>query len=349
MFFQNKYRYGIVWGLATYTYINTAICRIYDYFHLGVTWYEAYLIILLITLFTWEAGRILYPIIDCWMPVSKNIIRHALLFCATGFLASALFTVAVDFVFGIYLLHRPVAEMANPLKMTLTYIGLVNLLFHLLNTIVLYQQEYRKKMIESEMLKRMHAQAELQAIRQQINPHFLFNNLNVLSGLVMQKREEANQFIEAFSQVYMHILSTQNRELIPLRDELNFLQPYTYLLQQRFPEALRIDIQVTDEYYDRHIIPVSLQMLVENAIKHNAFSARRPLRLRIYVKNELLIVENTLQPKIVVHASTQMGLKNIEKRYLLATGKQIAIHKGDDLFSISLPLIEINVYESTVN
>lgn len=349
MFFQNRYRYLYIWLLATYTYINTAICRIYEYFHLGVTWYEAYLIILLITLFAWESNRLLYPIINKWIPASQQIIKHAVIFCAAGFVISSLLTAITDVVFGLFILHQPSSALVNPLKMTLTYVALINLLFHLLNTIFLYQQEYRKKITEGEVLKRMHAQAELHAIRQQINPHFLFNNLNVLSGLVLQKKEEANDFIEAFSQVYMHILRTHNRELIPLQKELNFLNPYSFLLQQRFPDAIEIETHIPAEYTNRYIIPVAVQMLVENAIKHNIISSRKPMLIRLYIHEENLVVENTLQPKTAMNGSSGTGLKNIEKRYGLATGKQIAIQSGEGIFSISLPLIEINAYESTVN
>ncbi len=349
MLFNHKYRYLFVLLLATYTYINTAICRIYEYFHLGVTWYEAYIVILLITLFTWESNRLLYPFINKWMFSSQHIIKHAVVFCIAGFFLSAMTTILTDFVFGIFILRQPMASIANPLKMTLTYIGLINLLFHLLNTIFLYQQEYRKQITESETLKRMHAQAELLAVRQQINPHFLFNNLNVLSGLVLQKKEEANHFIEAFSQVYMHILATHTKEFILLREELKFLQPYTYLLQQRFPDALQIDADIPEEYKQRYIIPVALQMLMENAIKHNVFSVKKPLLIRLFIDDDSLVIENTWQPKMISQSSTKTGLQNIEKRYELATGKKIAVHKSEKVFSISLPLIEINAYESAVN
>ena len=349
MFFNHKYRYLFVLALATYTYINTAICRIYDYFHLYIQWFEAYLVIVLITLFTWESSRLIHPFINRHFPSSLNIVRYAIAFCAASFLLSALLTTATDFVTCVYVLHQLLSTIANPLKMTLTYVALINLLFHLLNTIFLYQQEYQKKITESEVLKRMHAQAELQAIRQQINPHFLFNNLNVLSGLVMQQKEEANEFIEAFSQVYMHILTTQDKELIALQEELNFLKPYLFLLQQRFPNALIVECEIPDQYKHHYIIPVALQMLVENAIKHNAFSAKKPLHIRIFIAGDELVVENNLQVKISSSGTSGSGLKNIEKRYELATGKTISVQKKENVFLISLPLIQIKAYESVVN
>lgn len=347
MLFNHRYRYLFVAALAIYAFLNTVICRVYFYFHLLIPLYDAFIVILLLTAGIWEANRLIYPLINKWVPASRDIIKHTILFFICGFAAGALLTVLVDVFFGFVVLKQDAASIVNPLKMTLTYTGLVNLLYHLLNTIFVYQQEYRKKIIESEGLKRMHAQAELFAIRQQINPHFLFNNLNVLSGLVMQKSNDANKFIEAFSQVYMHILNNHNKELIELRKELDFLEPYLFLLTQRFPDALQLEVNVGEKYKHTFIIPVALQMLVENAIKHNILSDKKPLRLSIFTdENGTLTVMNNYQPKFTKEHSTHSGLHNIQKRYELATGKQITILQEEKRFSVTLPLIEINTYES---
>ncbi len=349
MLFRHPYRYWSVFLLALYTFINTAICQVYTYFHLAVSLYSAFSVILLITLCTWELNRLLYPLINKWQPAPQNIARHTILFFLSGLLAASVVTVLIDISFGLFILKQPPAALYNPLKMTLTYVALINLLFHLLNTIFIYHDEFSKKIAESEGLKRMHAQAELLAIKQQINPHFLFNNLNVLSGLVLQKSNEANHFIEAFSQVYMHILNNHNKELIELRKELDFLEPYMFLLMQRFPDAIQIEVNVSDKYRSCYTIPVALQMLVENAIKHNILSAKKPLVIKIFTDNHSLVVQNGCKPKLTNETSSHSGLNNIRKRYQLATGKTITVEKTDALFSVSLPLIEINTYESINN
>lgn len=253
-------------------------------------------------------------------------------------------------LFANVILHEPPSSILNPLKLTLIYTSLINLLFHLVNLVVVYQNEFKSKALEAEELKRMHAQAELLAIKQQINPHFLFNNLNVLSGLVMQQSAKANDFIEAFSKVYMHILNNHNKELIALQEELDFLKPYFFLLQQRFPESLNIELEIPEKYNDYYIIPVALQMLVENAIKHNIVSRKKPLHIKIYANgNNTISVINKLQPRAKAEPSSKTGLNNIQKRYALTAGKEVTIERNETIFSVTLPLLQINTYAGINN
>jgi len=156
-----------------------------------------------------------------------------------------------------------------------------HLLFHLLHAVAYYMERYKNKQLEAEELLRMHTQAELQSIKSQVNPHFLFNNLNVLSALVMKQSQDANHFIEAFSNVYQYILRNQEKELIDLQQELDFLEPYIYLLQHRFPNSIQLNIQIAAEAKQLQVVPVALQMLVENAIKHNIVSPQQPLQIHI--------------------------------------------------------------------
>ncbi|QEC69573.1 hypothetical protein FRZ67_20535 [Panacibacter ginsenosidivorans] len=350
MFFNHKYRYVFILLLAAYTYINTELCQVYTYFQINIHWYYSFVVILLITFFTWEANRLLSPVFEKWLPGNEHIIRRSVLFFFVGLSVAYLATIGVNLFFASIILHEPQASILNPLKLTLIYTSLINLLLHLLNLVMVYQKEFKTKELEAEELKRMHAQAELSAIKQQINPHFLFNNLNVLSGLVMQQSADANHFIEAFSKVYMHILNNHNKELIELDKELNFLQPYFFLLKQRFPDAIELDIDVPERYKSHYIIPVALQMLVENAIKHNIVSKKRPLYIKIYANgNKTISVINKLQPKQQTGPGSNIGLNNIRKRYELTAGKEIIIIKDESSFSVTLPLIEINTYEGTNN
>ncbi|MBG9378245.1 histidine kinase [Panacibacter sp. DH6] len=350
MFFNYKYRYLFILLLALYTYINTELCQVYTYFQINIHWYYSFLIILLITFFTWEANRLLAKPFENLFPGNEKVIRRSIIFFFSGLVVSYLATIGTDLFFAEVVLHEKPESILNPLKLTLIYASLINLLFHLLNLVVVYQEKFKAKELEAEELKRMHAQAELMAIKQQINPHFLFNNLNVLSGLVMQQSADANNFIEAFSKVYMHILANHNKELIELKKELDFLEPYLFLLKQRFPESLQISVEVPNKYYNYYVVPVALQMLVENAIKHNVVSRKKPLSIKIYANgNSTLSVINNLQPRNETGPSSNIGLNNIQKRYILTAGKEITIEKKPDTFSVNLPLIEINTYESINN
>lgn len=349
MFFQNKYRYSFILGLATYTYVNTAVCRVYDYFQMPIEWYQAYLSIILITLFTWEWSRINQPFFEKWFEGEKNTIKRLGFFFTAGLLGSIIITCMIVVAFEHWVLHIPMS-LDNPLKLTLTYTSLINLLFHLVNAVVYFMKKYKNKQLEAEELLRMNTQAQLQSIRSQINPHFLFNNLNVLSSLVLTDKSEANSFIEAFSKVYHYILRNQDKELIQLQKEIDFLEPYMYLLQQRFPNSVELKTEIDDRWKNTYVVPVALQMLVENAIKHNVLSTKTPLQIKIKANGTNSIeITNNLHPKINKEPSSNIGLTNINQRYELVTGKQIKVSSSEHEFKVLLPLIEINSYEGSIN
>jgi len=349
MFFQSKYRYGFILALATYTYINTAVCRVYDYFQMPIQWYEAFASIILITFLTWEWSRINQPFFEKWFEGEQNTIKRLIAFFISGLLGSIILTCMVVVLFEHFVLNIPMS-LDNPLKLTLTYTSLINLLFHLVNAVIYFMTKYKNKQLEAEELLRMNTQAQLQSIRSQINPHFLFNNLNVLSSLIIKGKDEANSFIEAFSKVYQYILRNQDKELIELERELEFLQPYMFLLQQRFPQSVALITEIDEHWKKTYVVPVALQMLVENAIKHNVHSVQKPLEIKIKANgsNELEVTNN-LQPKINTEPSSNIGLNNINQRYALITGKQIKINSTGTEFKVSLPLIEMNAYANRYN
>ena len=344
LFFNHKYRYWFALALAVYTYLSTLFCNVYSYFGMDVQWYTALGSIVVITVGTWEAGRLLYPLFHKLPQKEDLIIRNLLVYWMAAGVASGLFTVAVVFAFDRLFHHAPI-DLYNPLKLTLTYALLINLLFHLLHAVAYYMERYKNKQLEAEELLRMHTQAELQSIKSQVNPHFLFNNLNVLSALVMKQSQDANHFIEAFSNVYQYILRNQEKELIDLQQELDFLEPYIYLLQHRFPNSIQLNIQIAAEAKQLQVVPVALQMLVENAIKHNIVSPQQPLQIHITSSDKKqLTVANNLQPKRNKAASGNVGLANIDQRYAITTGKHIAVKIDGQQFSVSIPLIQVHTY-----
>ncbi|QGW28946.1 sensor histidine kinase [Phnomibacter ginsenosidimutans] len=344
LFFNHKYRYWFALALAVYTYLSTLFCNVYSYFGMDVQWYTALGSIVVITVGTWEAGRLLYPLFHKLPQKEDLIIRNLLVYWMAAGVASGLFTVAVVFAFDRLFHHAPI-DLYNPLKLTLTYALLINLLFHLLHAVAYYMERYKNKQLEAEELLRMHTQAELQSIKSQVNPHFLFNNLNVLSALVLKQSQDANHFIEAFSNVYQYILRNQEKELIDLQQELDFLEPYIYLLQHRFPNSIQLNIQIAAEAKQLQVVPVALQMLVENAIKHNIVSPQQPLQIHITSSDKKqLTVANNLQPKRNKAASGNVGLVNIDQRYAITTGKHIAVKNDGQQFSVSIPLIQVHTY-----
>jgi LytS/YehU family sensor histidine kinase len=342
--FSNKYRYAFIALLSVYTYLNTAFCQIYYYFGIQIHWYYAFSVIFFITLITWEGSRLLEHIfLKKPSTGRRENNKSLLLFFFAGTAVSMAAAVIAVLLMGVVIMGQPLKSQFIPVKLTLTYATLANLLFHLINAAWHYMRQYKTKELEAEELKRSNMQAQLQAVNNQINPHFLFNNLNVLSGLVLTDPKEANRFTEAFSQVYRYILSAQDKELVAVKDELDFIQPYLFLLQKRFPGGLNVRMDVSDEAQKLYMVPAALQMLIENAIKHNVASSSRPLNIDIYANGkQALQVKNNLQPKISKEPSSSIGLQNINQRYGLLFDKAITVENDDKHFAVTLPLISIS-------
>ncbi len=341
--FSNKYRYLFILALAVYTYASTVLCDVYFYFKLDIEWYAAFTTIFLITLLSWEGSRLLQPKLYYIYKIHQAKIKYLIWFFVAGSFFTTLATVAVIGAVSMVWHKHTLQETILPLKLNLIYAWLANLLFHLVNAIKFYLEEYKTKLIEAEEQKKLTAMAELNLIKNQINPHFLFNNLNVLSTLVMNNNGDANKFIEEFSKVYRYILSVPQKELVPLSEELAFIEPYMFLLKKRFSNSLFIELNISEACKNNYIIPASLQLLIENAIKHNVVSVSKPLRINVDAKyDSSIVVKNNLQPKISVEMSTKVGLQNITKRYEMVSGRTVEVRASAEMFSVRLPLLSLN-------
>jgi two-component system, LytTR family, sensor kinase len=319
------------------------LCEVYRYFNIHIEWYVAMFTIVVLTLSIWESNRLTEPYFHKKILLAKNKFRSLFIFFAVGSTITTVLTFGVVFFVSMVLHTHTAKETFIPLKLNLIYAWLANLLFHLLNAIMFYFTEYKSKWMEAEQLKRISAQAELQLVRSQINPHFLFNNLNVLSALILKNADEANKFIEEFSKVYRYILNNHDKELVDVKTEVDFIKPYIFLLQKRFSESLKINIAINEKYEGLYIIPASLQMLIENAIKHNVVSRNKPLVIDIHSNgNNTIVVSNNLQLRDSVEHSTKIGLANIVKRYLLVSGREVVIDKSANDFTVTLPLLNLN-------
>ncbi|MEI9908671.1 MAG: histidine kinase [Bacteroidota bacterium] len=225
-----------------------------------------------------------------------------------------------------------------------TLIILVAVIFitHVYETVFLVK-ESESEMIRNEQLERAKAEAELQALKNQIDPHFIFNSLNTLSHLIEEKPVKAKQFNDNLADVYRYILQNKARDLVLLREEMEFLENYFSLLKIRFNKAVQLKTTIGEEAMDQYLVPpISLQILAENAIKHNEFSEATPLLLKIQMKNEELIVHNQVRKKILRKASSKIGLQNLRERYKLITGKDIIIKEEENDFTVSLPALKIS-------
>ena len=186
----------------------------------------------------------------------------------------------------------------------------------------------------------MNLQSQLDSLKAQINPHFLFNNLNSLSSLIQTDPDRAEEFLEELSSVYRYLLQKNHGNICSIREELQFIQAYFHLLKTRFGEGLFWDNQIPASFLDYHIPTLTLQLLVENAVKHNVVSKSKPLTVRMYVADEKLIVENNLQKKIIAVPSNRIGLSSILQKYELMNQPGVEIVQNNEEFRVILPLIQ---------
>lgn len=201
---------------------------------------------------------------------------------------------------------------------------------------------WRREVEESERVKRESLSLKYKVLQDQVNPHFLFNSLNVLGSLIDLNVDKAKTFTNELSLFYRELLMYKDKDIISLKEEIDFVKRYIYLQQIRFGEALQVDI-IANKKIDGKVIPLSLQALVENAIKHNEISKANPLKIIIAISDEKeLIVENNLQPKRNLEETSKTGLTNLAGRYEFLTGKEMVITKNNHYFRVSLPLIEID-------
>lgn len=184
--------------------------------------------------------------------------------------------------------------------------------------------------------------AKFESLKSQIDPHFLFNSLNVLTSLIGENPKQAERFTTKLSKVYRYVLEQRNKELIPLSEELRFARTYMELLQMRFEEGIQFEIPEETSNEELKIVPLSLQLLLENAVKHNVVSSNKPLVLRIFEEGSVLIIENNVNPKEAIGKSTKVGLKNITDRYRLLTKRSVSIINDKRTFKVSLPLLTKN-------
>ena len=217
---------------------------------------------------------------------------------------------------------------------------LINLTIYMF--LYLLYQSYRTQLvgIELERVKADHLNAQFDLLKQQVNPHFLFNSLNTLKSMIELGDAHSVDFILKLSDFYRFTLENRKQDIILLSEELKILHAYLFLLQARFEEGINLVDNIDRTAALTFIPPFTLQLLVENCIKHNVVSLERPLKISLYIADNMLIVENSLQLKKVPEVSTAMGLENINQRYQHLTQKNMEIEKTDVTFKVKLPLID---------
>jgi len=219
----------------------------------------------------------------------------------------------------------------------------LGVLISLLNTAAFTIDYFLHKWTDAELeaikLKQSVTQAQLDALKAQIDPHFLFNNFSTLTALIEEDKDIAVKFLQQLSSVYRYLLANRSQSVIALKEELAFIRSYFFLYEMRYGDSIALLIDIPEAMYTSGIAPITLQLLIENAIKHNVVSASEPLHIRIYGSGEYLFVENNINLKTHVEPSSKMGLKNIEERYHLLCDHIPVIVQSPETFQIKIPLL----------
>lgn len=200
-------------------------------------------------------------------------------------------------------------------------------------------RQWIKSMVEIEKLKREKAESQYAALKNQVNPHFLFNSLNSLSSLINVSPEKAIEFIDKFSKIYRYVLDVNEKIVVELREELDFLQSYYFLQKIRFGNNLEISMDIESTKLNNYIPPLSVQILIENAIKHNEVSSDYPLKIKVCTENDFLIISNNLQLKKKMDSSTGIGLKNLMEHYDHLTDARPEFFATQNEYISKIPLL----------
>lgn len=302
---------------------------------------ENYLVTLFITIPLWAGDRLIMIWSRTKYPLFKDVRRRLIHQSASMFLFTIVFSnllgwILDDLIFkshngGHFSTDVFITSNSATIFCTIMIIAVYESIY--------FMNELKNSVEEKEALKRESLKAQLYALKTQVNPHFLFNNLNTLTALIPDNPKQAIDFVQQLSKVYRHILEVQDEKSIPLKDELDVLKAYGFLLKTRFGNNLNIDIDVPEEKLQQKIVPLSLQLLMENAIKHNIVSSANPLQINIFAENGHLVVSNNLQVKNQLIESTGIGLDNIRNRYKLLGDEEVIVAESGESFTVSIPLI----------
>lgn len=250
---------------------------------------------------------------------------------------------------AMYILHFHIAELlgcewtTTPLSLMkddLSKSLVITLVFNLIYLTIVFISYKRDADLNEEKIKKENLLFKYESLRNQIDPHFLFNSFSVLNTLIQTDQNTATEFLNNLSDLYRYVLLNKDKNLTSIHKELECLNSYLYLMKIRHEDCIESEINIPEKVLSRHIPTMSLQMLVENAIKHNSFNEKHPLKISLSYSNDYLTIANKLNVRKTNKISAGIGLKNIEKRYELYTDQKVTIDKTDTHFIVKIPLLK---------
>lgn len=280
-----------------------------------------------------ESNVLIDHLAERFLPIPEKISLRVILHIFVSLL------IAVAAVFYFLLLVKDALFFSNPIVQLMMFFGLI---FIFILTLVSVTLRIIEKWIYStrqlEELKSLKLKSDYNSLQAQLNPHFLFNNLSVLKSMITFDPDTAVLFIQNFTDVYRYVLQSRDKTTVKLAEELEFIEAYSAIHKERMGEAFELIIEVSEADMKKDIPPLALQLLVENAVKHNIAVKEEPLVIRIRSIRESLIVSNNINPKESVF-SEKTGLQNLSKRYAMLTGRPVEVSKGSENFKVEIPLL----------
>lgn len=225
---------------------------------------------------------------------------------------------------------------------------LISAVLHAKSFMEEWKKSARSEVVEQKLIATS-ANAQFETLKNQLDPHFLFNSLNVLSALIDENPNQAQRFTSSMSKIYRYVLDEKDKELVTVEEELDFAKTYCELLKTRFEDSVNFEIVVEEKVKSMFVVPLSLQLLLENAIKHNYATSGKPLNIKIFSDNGFLCIENNLQPREMVKEREGIGLSNIVQRYALITDRNVFIEKSEQHFKVKVPILSRKMNEATTH
>lgn len=276
-------------------------------------------------------------IINRFPEVHQTVMRTGVMFVCVGLLTIVLASIDVAAYHLFPVFNTP---FNWPTVRTIVLLGLVFdvCLCSVLSLFYTYSR-WQENQAESEYLKRMALQTQLDTLKSQVNPHFLFNCLNSLSSLIGEDKVLAEQFVDEMAKVYRYMLQANDRETTTLESETRFVGSYAFLLRTRYGKSISINMEVNPSYLHCYLPPLTLQTLIENALKHNSVSVEKPLLIDIFTADGLLVIRNNVQKRIVRVQTGQNGLSNLTAKYEMISMEKVNVYDNGQQFTVTLPLL----------
>jgi LytS/YehU family sensor histidine kinase len=270
------------------------------------------------------------------MPYEQGVFRRIIIQVAIG-LAFLYLYMSMILVLSTYVLEIRIDKIPRLLGYVIATLIILTINGGSIGTY--FFKEWKKAILKSEKLQRERTMVQFENLKNQLNPHFLFNSLASLNSLIFENQQLASQFLQQLSKVYRYVLQHKEKDLVSLETEIKFIENYIFLLETRFYGSLHIQIDVPADSRPKQIVPVTLQILIENAIKHNIVNEAYPLTIHIYADWQYLYVANNLQKKSIIENSNKMGLENMKALYGFLSRKAMEVKEDTNTFTVKIPLL----------